>query len=141
MDQALCFGWIDGVRRRVDELSYTIRFTPRRASSIWSSVNIRRVAVLTEQGLMSPAGVAAFERRSEHKSSIYSYEQRHAAALTPEQEKKFRANRKAWSFFQAQAPSYRRIMVYYIASAKKEETKLKRLAALISASADGRRMR
>ena len=140
VDQALCFGWIDGVRHRVDAVSYSNRFTPRRARSTWSSVNIARVAVLTEQGHMSPAGIAAFERRSKERSSIYSYEQRHAAALTPKQEKKFRANRKAWTFFQAQAPSYQRIMIYHIATAKKEETKLRRLDALISASADGRRV-
>ena len=140
VDQALCFGWIDGVRHRVDEVSYTNRFTPRRARSTWSTVNINRVAVLTGQGLMHPAGIAAFERRSEARSSIYAYEQRHKAALTLEQEKKFRANGKAWTFFQAQAPSYQRIMVYHIVSAKKDETKLKRLDALIRASADGKRV-
>ena len=116
------------------------RFTPRRARSTWSSVNIARVAVLTELGHMCPAGTAAFERRSKERSSIYAYEQRHAAVLTPTQVKAFRANRKAWTFFQAQAPSYQRIMIYHIATAKKEETKLKRLGALISASADGRRV-
>lgn len=140
VDQALCFGWIDGVRHRVDEVSYSNRFTPRQARSNWSSVNIARVAVLTEQGLMNAAGIAAFERRSQARSGIYSYEQRHAATLTRDQEKAFRANRKAWSFFQAQAPSYQRIMVYHIASAKKDETKRRRLDALIRASADGKRV-
>ena len=139
VDQALCFGWIDGVRRRIDEVSYTIRFTPRRPNSIWSTVNIKRVVVLTEQGLMGPAGLAAFERRSEEKSSIYAYEQRKSAALSPEHEKKFRASRKAWAFFQAQAPSYQRVMIYQIVSAKKEETRLKRLEALIEISAQERR--
>ena len=139
VDQALCFGWIDGVRRRMDEVSYTIRFTPRRPRSIWSTVNIQRVAVLTEQGLMSPAGLAAFERRSDDKSSIYAYEQRHNATLPPPWEKKFRANRKAWAFFRAQAPSYQRVMLYHIVSAKREETRLKRLDALIEISAQQKR--
>ncbi len=140
VDQALCFGWIDGVRRRLDETSYTIRFTPRRPRSIWSTVNIRRVKELSEQGLMAPAGLAAFERRSDDKSSIYAYEQRQSATLPPDCEKKFRANRKAWSFFTAQAPSYQRVMTYHIVTAKKEETKLKRLDALIKASAEQRRV-
>ena len=140
VDQALCFGWIDGVRHRIDEVSYSNRFTPRRARSTWSAVNIERVAVLTVQGLMHPAGLAAFERRSEARSGIYAYEQRHALTLSLEQEQKFRANRKAWAFFQVQAPSYQRIMVYHIASAKREETRIKRLESLISASAEGRRV-
>ena len=135
VDQALCFGWIDGVRRRHDETSYTIRFTPRRPRSIWSTVNIGRVAVLAELGLMGPAGLAAFARRSDDKSSIYAYEQRRTAALPPAHEKTFRANRKAWAFFTAQAPSYQQVMVYHIVSAKKEETQVKRLDALINASA------
>lgn len=139
VDEALCHGWIDGVRRGLDETSYTIRFTPRRARSIWSSVNIRRMSILLEQGLVTPAGSAAFERRSDDKSSIYAYEQRHVATLTPAQEKQFRANRKAWSFFTSQAPSYQRVMIYHIVSAKKDETKVKRLAALIAVSAEGRR--
>ena len=139
VDQALCFGWIDGVRRRIDEVSYTIRFTPRRSRSIWSTVNIQRVAVLAEQGLMSPAGLAAFERRSDDKSSIYAYEQRHHAALPPAWEKKFRANGRAWAFFKAQAPSYQRVMIYRIVSAKREETRLKRLDALIEISGQQKR--
>jgi len=135
VDQALCFGWIDGVRRRHDETSYTVRFTPRRPRSTWSTVNIARVAVLTEQGLMRPAGLAAFARRSDEKSGIYAYEQRHTAALPPAYEKTFRANGKAWAFFTAQAPSYQRVMAYHIVSAKKEATRVKRLDALISVSA------
>lgn len=140
VDQALCYGWIDGVRRRLDDTSYSIRFTPRRPRSIWSTVNIKRVAELTELGLMAAAGLAAFERRSDDKSSIYAYEQRHSAALPPEYEKKFRANRKAWTFFSAQAPSYQRVMTYHIVTAKKVETKLKRLESLIEASAAQRRV-
>lgn len=140
VDEALCHGWIDGVRRNVDATSYSIRFTPRRARSIWSSVNIRRMDVLLEQGLVLPAGRAAFERRSDDKSGIYAYEQRKAATLTAAQEKQFRANRKAWDFFSAQAPSYRRAMTWRIVSAKKDGTKASRLAALIAASAEGRRV-
>lgn len=135
VDQALCYGWIDGVRRRIDDECYSIRFTPRRPGSIWSTVNIRRVGVLSGEGLMRPAGVAAFERRSENKSSIYAYERRQAAELTPAQEQKFKSNRKAWAFFSKQAPSYRRVMIHHVASAKKEETKVKRLDALIAISA------
>jgi len=141
VDEALCHGWIDGVRRGLDETSYTIRFTPRRARSIWSSINIKRMTVLLEQGLVTPAGRAAFERRSEDKSSIYAYEQRQAATLTPAQEKQFRASRKAWAFFTAQAPWYQRVMIHGIVSAKREGTKAKRLAALIAISAEGRRAR
>jgi uncharacterized protein YdeI (YjbR/CyaY-like superfamily) len=139
VDEALCHGWIDGVRRRVDETSYTIRFTPRRPRSIWSSINIARMKVLLEQGRVTPSGSAAFERRSDDKSSIYAYEQRAAPTLTPAQEKLFRARRKAWAFFTAQAPSYQRLMIFHVVSAKKEETKRKRLAGLIELSAEGRR--
>jgi uncharacterized protein YdeI (YjbR/CyaY-like superfamily) len=139
VDEALCHGWIDGVRRRLDETSYTIRFTPRRPRSIWSSINIARMKVLLEQRRVTPAGCAAFERRSDDKSSIYAYEQRKAATLTPAQEKLFRASREAWAFFTTQAPSYQRLMIFHVVSAKKEETKRKRLAALIEVSAEGRR--
>jgi uncharacterized protein YdeI (YjbR/CyaY-like superfamily) len=141
VDQALCFGWIDGVRRRLDEVSYTIRFTPRRAGSIWSSINIRRVTALQADGLMHPAGLAAFAKRSEEKSRIYSYEQRVRSKLEPAHEKKLRANKKAWTFFQAQAPWYQRTVTYRIVSAAKEETRAKRLQQLIDESAKGRRIR
>ena len=104
VDQALCFGWIDGVRRRIDDAGYSIRFTPRKARSTWSAINVRRVGELTAQGLMHPAGIAAFERRSHDKTAIYSYEQRQAAELEPEQERRFKANKRAWAWFQAQAP-------------------------------------
>lgn len=138
VDQALCFGWIDGVRKRVDDVSYTIRFTPRKARSIWSDVNVKRVQELTRQGLMQPAGLAAFEQRTEDKSGIYSHEQKDAPTLTDEYEKKLKANKKAWAFFQAQAPWYRRAATHWVVSAKKEETRLKRLATLIEDSANGR---
>jgi uncharacterized protein YdeI (YjbR/CyaY-like superfamily) len=140
VDQALCFGWIDGVRRRLDEVSYTIRFTPRRAGSIWSSINISGVTTLQAEGLMHPAGLSAFAKRSEEKSRIYSYEQRFRSQLAPAHEKKLRDNKKAWAFFQAQAPWYQRTVTYRIVSAAKEETRLKRLQQLIDESAKGRRI-
>lgn len=140
VDQALCFGWIDGVRKRVDDEAYTIRFTPRKKGSIWSAVNIKRANELIEMGLMQPAGLRAFEARSEEKSRIYSYE-RETAAFAPADEKRFRANRKAWTFFSAQAPWYRRNLTYWVVNAKRPETRAKRLAILIDASAEGRRLR
>lgn len=139
VDAALCFGWIDGVRKRIDEVSYTIRFTPRRATSIWSAVNIRRVKALQELGLMQPAGLKAAKGRKQHKSRIYAYEQR-AQRLDPASEKIFRLNPAAWDFFQAQAPSYRKTVCWQIVSAKKAETKQRRLRKLIDASASGRRI-
>lgn len=141
VDEALCVGWIDGIRKRLDDESYTIRFTPRKPQSIWSAVNIARVAELTRGGRMQPAGLAAFERRSEEKSAIYSYEQRKAAAFDEAHERQFRQNAAAWEFFQAQPPWYRRTATYLVVSAKKEETRQKRLADLIAASAAGRRIR
>jgi uncharacterized protein YdeI (YjbR/CyaY-like superfamily) len=140
VDEALCFGWIDGIRRGIDDESYTIRLTPRKPTSNWSSVNIRRVGELTKEGRMRPAGVAAFERRSEHRSGIYAYEQRKEARLEPEQEREFRANAGAWSFFQAQPAGYRQQATYWVVSAKREATRRKRLATLIDDSANGRRL-
>lgn len=140
VDEALCFGWIDGVRRRFDDTSYTIRFTPRRPVSTWSHVNIARVAVLITEGRMQPAGLAAFERRREEKSRTYAYEQRHLLTLSAQHQKKLRGDRKAWTFFQAQPPGYRRLMTFWIVSAKREETRLRRLAALIAASAEEKRL-
>jgi uncharacterized protein YdeI (YjbR/CyaY-like superfamily) len=137
VDLALCFGWIDGIRRRVDDVSHTIRFTPRRPGSRWSTVNIKRVAELEAQGLMKPAGLEAFRRRQ--TSRVYSYEQRYAATLDPDHEKKLKADKKAWAFFQAQPPSYPRTMIYWVVSAKRPETRLKRLDSLIQACAKGRR--
>jgi uncharacterized protein YdeI (YjbR/CyaY-like superfamily) len=141
VDQALCFGWIDGVRRGIDEHSYTIRFTPRKARSTWSVVNVKRAQELVEDGLMRPAGLAALRRRSEDRSGIYAYEQREEAKLDPAAEKEFRANRKAWAFFSDQAPSYRRTATHWVIRAKKEETRRRRLKTLIEDSAAGRTLR
>ncbi len=141
VDQALCFGWIDGVRRGIDEMSYSIRFTPRKPRSIWSAVNIKRARELIELGLMTPAGLKALEQRADERSAIYAYEQREAARLDEEAERQFRANQRAWDFFQAQPPSYRRTALWWVISAKREETRASRLATLIEDSANGRTIR
>ncbi|HWK89064.1 MAG TPA: YdeI/OmpD-associated family protein [Longimicrobium sp.] len=140
VDQALCFGWIDGVRRSLGPDAYTIRFTPRKARSTWSAVNIKRFGELREMGLVHPAGLAAFERRTDDNSRIYAYEQRATAAFDAEQEARFRADQAAWSFFQAQPPGYRRTATFYVISAKQPATRLKRLDRLIADSAAGRRI-
>ncbi|MEA2164961.1 MAG: hypothetical protein QOK37_3088 [Thermoanaerobaculia bacterium] len=139
VDQALCFGWIDGVRRRIDDVSYSIRFTPRKAVSNWSAINIARVAELTKLGQMHDAGLRAFERRREDKSAIYAYENA-VRTLAPDDEKRFRANKKAWAFFSTQAPSYQRVAIYWVTSAKREETRQRRLATLIDDSTSHRRL-
>ena len=137
VDEALCFGWIDGIRKRVDEASYTIRFTPRRPRSVWSAVNIGRVEELTREGRMRPAGMKAFEARTENRSGIYAYEQR-GPELDEPYAKKMRRNKAAWKFFQAQTASYRKLVSWWVSSAKKEETRLKRLGKLIEDYAAGR---
>lgn len=137
VDGALCYGWIDGVRRRIDDVSYSIRFTPRRPHSVWSAVNIKRVEELTRQGLMRPAGVKAFEARQDARSGIYSFEQQNVK-FERAQESRFRANRAAWKFFQSQPPSYRRAATWWVVSAKREETRRQRLATLIQNSDQGR---
>jgi uncharacterized protein YdeI (YjbR/CyaY-like superfamily) len=137
VDQALCFGWIDGVRKSLGPDSYTIRFTPRRAGSHWSNVNINRVAELTRMGQMKPAGQQAFAARSQKKSGRYSYEQRHQARLSPAQTRHLKANAAAWTYFQAQAPWYQRITIFWVASAKQEATQARRLEQLIAHSAAG----
>ena len=141
VDHALCFGWIDGVRRRIDDVSYSIRFTPRKAQSTWSAVNLKRVPELIDLGLMQPAGLAAYERRTEARSEIYAYEQGQTAELGDEFERQFRANEAAWTFFEAQPVGYRRTATRWVISAKREETRRKRLVALIADSTAGRRIR
>jgi uncharacterized protein YdeI (YjbR/CyaY-like superfamily) len=139
LDEALCFGWIDGIRKTVDEERYTIRFTPRKPKSNWSNVNIKRVQELIAAGRMQPAGLAAFEARTAAKSGVYTYENR-PQQLSPEYEKTFRANKPAWKFFQLQAPYYQRTACGWVMTAKQEETRLRRLATLIEDSAQGRRL-
>jgi uncharacterized protein YdeI (YjbR/CyaY-like superfamily) len=138
VDQALCFGWIDGVRRRIDDASYSIRFTPRKTRSIWSAVNVKRMGELVEQGLAAPAGLAAFERRTEKRTGIYSYERSTPAALEPEQEARLRANDRAAAWFDAQPPGYRRTAAHWVTSAKRPETRERRLSQLIACSEAGR---
>lgn len=133
VDQALCFGWIDGVRRKVDEESYSNRFTPRRATSNWSAVNIEKVRVLTEKGLMTLAGIAAFEKRKDEKSVVYAYENE-LKQFSEEFEKQFKANTRAWEFFQAQANWYKKQKIYWVMSAKQEATRERRLEKLIAES-------
>ena len=138
VDEALCFGWIDGLRKSVDDVSYKIRFTPRKSTSNWSKVNIERVQELTRLGKMTPAGLKAFKDRREAKSGIYTYEQRDAAALSETEEQQFRAHPQAWDSFQSQPASYRKAAVWWVVSAKKEETRQSRLSRLIEDSTHGR---
>ena len=139
VDQALCFGWIDGVRKRVDEISYQIRFTPRRRGSIWSTINIKRAKELVEQRRMRPTGLNAFAARIENKSGTYSYEQR-TTELEEPYATHLKKNKAAWNFFQTQPPSYRKMIGWWIISAKQEETRVARLAKLTSESAKGKRL-
>jgi uncharacterized protein YdeI (YjbR/CyaY-like superfamily) len=138
VEQALCFGWIDGVRRSLGDESYTIRFTPRKPSSTWSRVNLEKVEELGRRGLMRPAGLRAYDERREAKTGIYSYEQREAAELPAEYEERLRANPAAWEFWTARPPSYRKAAVWWVVSAKREETRERRLRTLIEDSENGR---
>jgi uncharacterized protein YdeI (YjbR/CyaY-like superfamily) len=138
VDEALCVGWIDSVRYSLDAERSAQRFTPRRKGSNWSAVNIAKVAELTAQGRMRPAGLAAFAARSEARSAVYSYEQRHAAAFAPDDEARFRANAAAWGWWEKRPPSYRTAATYWVVSAKKPETRARRLDTLIEDSAAGR---
>lgn len=140
VEESLCFGWIDGVRKRIDIISYTIRLTPRRPRSIWSKVNINLVERLISENKMRPAGLTAFERRTEDRSRIYSYE-RDKHKFNDEQQRIFESNKKAWDFFRSQPPWYQRVATYWVISAKKDETKVKRLQTLMQDSAAGRTIR
>lgn len=141
VDEALCFGWIDGVRRRIDEHTYSIRFTPRKPSSIWSVVNIAKMDKLRAGGKMTPAGEAAFARRLEAKSGVYSHERLDTPELTPAELERFRADAAAWDYFATVPPGYRKTVLHWITSAKKEETRAGRLDKLIQACAAGTRLR
>jgi uncharacterized protein YdeI (YjbR/CyaY-like superfamily) len=141
VEEALCYGWIDGVRRRLDDHRYSIRFTPRKPTSTWSAVNIARVQQLTADGRMRPSGLAAFERRSDERSAIYAYEQRRNAALDARAERRLRAHRKAWRFWEAQPPWYRKTAAWWVISAKRSETRERRLTQLIEDSANQRTIR
>jgi uncharacterized protein YdeI (YjbR/CyaY-like superfamily) len=140
VEEALCFGWIDGKLQRIDDERHRQRFTPRRPRSNWSAVNIAKVAELRAQGRMTPAGEAAFAARRDDRSAPYTYERRHEAAFDAEQKAAFRANEAAWSWFNEQSPSYRQMATFWVVSAKRPETRARRLASLIECSADGRRV-
>ena len=139
VDEALCFGWIDGIKKRVDEFSYMHRFTPRKAKSTWSLINIRRAEGLKKLGRMAPPGLKAFDARDSRESGVYSFENR-PQKLDAVFEKEFRANRKAWEFFKAQPPGYQRTARWWVISVKREETRWRRLACLMDDSAKGRRL-
>ena len=136
VDEALCFGWIDGIRKSRDETSYTIRFTPRKPGSIWSAVNIKNVERLVAEGRMQPAGLAAFDKRSVEKSVVYSYE-RTNAALSQAEEQELRANTAAWGYFEGRPGSYKKAVIWWVISAKKDETRRSRFEKLIDLSAKG----
>jgi uncharacterized protein YdeI (YjbR/CyaY-like superfamily) len=140
VDEALCFGWIDGIRKGIDDQSYMNRLTPRRATSNWSAVNVKRFGQLKRQGSIRPSGQRAFDLRTQARTGVYSYERRHEVVLGPAFERRFRARKKAWSWFQEEAPSYRTAAVYWVMSAKKPETRERRLERLIEDSAQGRRV-
>ena len=139
VEQALCYGWIDGLRKSIDEEAYKIRFTPRRPNSIWSAINLKMVERLKKEGLMQPAGLAAYKRRSEKRSEVYSFEQGNVK-LAPEYEQQLKANPKAWEFFQSLPPSVKKPSVWWVMSAKQESTRQRRLGILIECSATGQRI-
>lgn len=141
VDEALCFGWIDGVRKRIDEHTYSIRFTPRKPGSIWSAINIAKVEQLRAEGRMTPAGEQAFARRTDAKSVIYAYEQAETAELTPTELRTFRREKAAWKFFEATPPGYRKVVLHWVTSARKPETRAARLTRLVQACGAGERLR
>ena len=141
VDQALCYGWIDGIRKSVDEESYKIRFTPRRPNSVWSAVNLKKMKELIAEGLMEKPGLEIYEKRKAEKEQIYAYEQKQAAALPEAYEKLLKANEAAWAFFEKSAPYYKRQMTWWIISAKKKATQINRLNKLIEHSAEGKKVR
>jgi uncharacterized protein YdeI (YjbR/CyaY-like superfamily) len=140
LDEALCFGWIDGVRKRIDENSFSQRFTPRTKKSYWSAVNTKRFEELQQLGVVAEPGLRAFEARDASKTQKYSFEREQAEVFSPEVEKKFRAKKKAWAFFEAQPPSYRRLATFWVMTAKKDETRERRLEKLIAESEAGKRI-
>jgi uncharacterized protein YdeI (YjbR/CyaY-like superfamily) len=139
VDEALCYGWIDGLRKSIDEKSYKIRFTPRKPKSIWSAVNIQKIAELTKLGKMKPAGMEAFKKLEAKKSKVYSFEQENIS-LDIAFEKEIKANKKAWAYFQALPPSAKKPSIHWVMSAKREDTQLRRLETLIQCSEEGLRI-
>ena len=139
LDEALCFGWIDGVRKNFDETSYTIRFTPRKPKSIWSRINVDHVERLKKEGRMMPSGLATYAKKEDKRTGIYSFENA-PRELPAKYLKTFRANKEAWKFFSAQPPGYRRLVVFWVVSARREETQIRRLEHLVKISANGERL-
>lgn len=141
VDEALCFGWIDGVRKRIDDDTYSIRFTPRKPTSIWSAINIAKVARLQAQGRMTPTGASAFAKRTAARSAVYSHEQAEAAEFSPADLRTFKRHKAAWTFFLGTPPGYRKVMQHWVNGAKKPETRAARLDKLLEACAAGQRLR
>jgi uncharacterized protein YdeI (YjbR/CyaY-like superfamily) len=141
VDEALCFGWIDGVRKRIDDEAYQIRFTPRKPSSIWSAVNIAKFEQLTAAGRMTPAGDSAYRHRKETRSRVYAYEQAEAARFSPQERREFERAREAWIYFESTPPSYRKVILHWVTSAKKEATRASRFASVLEACNEKRRLR
>ncbi len=141
VDQALCFGWIDGVRKRIDDQAYSIRFTPRKPTSIWSTVNIAKFQQLQADGQITPAGAKAFAARTESKSAVYAYERDSNAELSADELRTFRRNKVAWQFFQSTPPGYKKVLLHWITTAKKPETRAARFRKLLDACAAGKRLR
>jgi len=139
VDEALCYGWIDGLRKSIDEKSYKIRFTPRRPKSIWSAINIQKVAELTKLGKMKPVGIEAFKKLDVKRTDVYSFEQKELV-LGEAFEQKIKDNEKAWNFFQSLPPSAKKATIHWLMSAKREDTKLRRLDTLIESSENGLRI-
>ncbi|MGJ7527307.1 YdeI/OmpD-associated family protein [Variovorax sp. GB1P17] len=140
VDEALCFGWIDGVRKRIDEATYSIRFTPRKPTSIWSAINIAKVEQLRLEGRMTPAGLSAFAKRTASRSAVYSHEQDETAKLLTHEVRAFEGDKTAWAFFELTPPSYKKRLLHWVCSAKKPETRSARLTKLIEACAAGQRL-
>ena len=139
LDEALCYGWIDGIRKKLDDVSFTTRFTPRKANSIWSNINVAHVARLSRQGRMKLPGIEAYQKRTDARTGVYSFE-RETASLEPAMVKEFRKNTAAWKFFEAQPPYYRRLAAWYVINAKRQETRDSRLKSLIDNSGRGERL-
>ena len=140
VDEALCFGWIDGVRKRIDEETYSIRFTPRKPTSIWSAINIKKFEALRAQGRMTDAGIQAFIHRKESKSRIYAYEQEAVAELSTLELRTLQSNRDAWRFFESTPASYKKVIFHWVTTAKRSETRVRRFGAFLKACTEGKRI-
>lgn len=141
VDEALCFGWIDGVRKRLGDDAYMIRFTARKTTSIWSAINIAKFQQLQAEGRVKPAGERAFSHRKEARSVVYAYEQELTATLTAEEQRIFKRAKAAWRYFEGCPPSYRKVLLHWVTTARRAETRASRLATLMSACAEGKRLR